>query len=129
MNELFESSCLSVISEENDKLRKEIERLNNDIKVLLKENENKEKVIKAQDNIIKEVREELNKIDSATYQGDTDKKTYYKYEQTRIQKLLEILDKVDKENNKTNGVMSVEELESYEPKNMAEQEYQDWFWD
>lgn len=44
-------------------------------------------------NIIKEVREELNKIDSATYQGDTDKKTYYKYEQTRIQKLLEILDK------------------------------------
>ena len=29
MNELFESSCLSVISEENDKLRKEIERLNN----------------------------------------------------------------------------------------------------
>jgi hypothetical protein len=48
---------------------------------------------------IKEVREELNKIDSATYQGDTDKKTYYKYEQTRIQKLLEILDKVgsDKE--------------------------------
>lgn len=48
-------------------------------------------------NIIKEVREELNKIDSATYQGDTDKKTYYKYEQTRIQKLLEILDKVNKE--------------------------------
>lgn len=47
------------------------------------------------DKIIKEVREELNKIDSATYQGDTDKKTYYKYEQTRIQKLLEILDKVD----------------------------------
>lgn len=43
--------------------------------------------------IIKEVREELNKIDSATYQGDTDKKTYYKYEQTRIQKILEILDK------------------------------------
>ena len=27
MRELFESSCLSVISEENDKLRKEIERL------------------------------------------------------------------------------------------------------
>ena len=41
---------------------KEIERLNNDIKVLLKENENKEKVIKAQDNIIKEVREYIKKI-------------------------------------------------------------------
>ena len=40
--------------------------------------------------------------------------------------LLEIL---DKENNKTNGVMPVEELEEYEPKNMAEQEYQDWFWE
>ena len=58
--------------EENIKMDLEIERLNS---------------------IIKEVREELNKIDSATYQGDTDKKTYYKYEQTRIQKLLEILDK------------------------------------
>ena len=41
---------------------KEIERLNNDIKVLLKENENKEKVIKAQDNIIKEVREYINSL-------------------------------------------------------------------
>ena len=38
---------------------KEIERLNNDIKELLKENSNKEKVIKAQDNIIKEVRGKL----------------------------------------------------------------------
>ena len=38
----------------------EIERLNNDIKVLLKENENKEKVIKAQDNIINEFEEWLN---------------------------------------------------------------------
>lgn len=53
--------------------------------------------IKYLKSIIKEVREELNKIDSATYQGDTDKKTYYKYEQTRIQKLLEILDKLNKE--------------------------------
>ena len=41
---------------------REIERLNNDIKVLLKENENKEKVIKAQDNIIKEVREYINSL-------------------------------------------------------------------
>lgn len=35
----------------------EIEILNQDIKTLLKENENKEKVIIKQDNIIKEVRE------------------------------------------------------------------------
>ena len=37
---------------ENEYLHKEIERLNNDIKVLLKENSNKEKVIIAQNNII-----------------------------------------------------------------------------
>ena len=39
---------------------------------------------------------------------------------------IEILDKKE---NKISEVMSVEELEKYEPKNMAEQEYQDWFWD
>ena len=45
-----------------DQQQQEIERLNNDIKELLKENGNKEKVIIAQDNIIKEVREYINKI-------------------------------------------------------------------
>ena len=45
--------------EENIKMDLEIERLNNEIKTLLKENGNKEKVIKAQDNIIKEVRERV----------------------------------------------------------------------
>jgi hypothetical protein len=35
----------------------------------------------------------------------------------------------NEEKHKIEEVMSVEELESYEPKNMAEQEYQDWFWD
>lgn len=44
MNELFESSCLSVISEENDKLRKEIERLNNIINELEKWLDKKEKL-------------------------------------------------------------------------------------
>ena len=48
-----------IFNELYDDATEEIERLNNDIKVLLKENENKEKVIKAQDNIIKEVRERL----------------------------------------------------------------------
>lgn len=51
-----------IFNELYDDATEEIERLNNDIKVLLKENENKEKVIKAQDNIIKEVREYINKI-------------------------------------------------------------------
>ena len=73
--------------EVEEEKNKEIERLNNDIKVLLKENENKEKVIKAQDNIIKEVREYINKIPTQPV--------------IRVFKkeLLEILDKVDKENN------------------------------
>ena len=44
MNELFESSCLSVISEENDKLRKEIERLKNIINELEKWLDKKEKL-------------------------------------------------------------------------------------
>ena len=39
---------------------KEIERLNNDIKILLKENENKEKVILKYDNIINELEKYLN---------------------------------------------------------------------
>ena len=39
--------------------------------------------------------------------------------------ILKILDKAI--NNKQ--VMPVEESEEYEPKNIAEQEYQDWFWD
>ena len=98
MNELFESSCLSVISEENDKLRKEIERLNNDIKVLLKENENKERVIKAQDNIIKEVREYIEKSKSKLPLGINDFtcEMVYSDEVVLANELLEIL---DKENN------------------------------
>lgn len=48
-----------IFNELYDDATEEIERLNNDIKELLKENENKEKVIKAQDNIIKEVRGKL----------------------------------------------------------------------
>ena len=56
------------LQEKND----EIERLNNDIKVLLKENENKEKVIKAQDNIIKEVREYIEyQLENLDFEEDT----------------------------------------------------------
>ena len=47
----------NIVDSELKEKDKEIERLNNDIKELLKENGNKEKVIKAQENIIKEVRE------------------------------------------------------------------------
>ena len=91
--EYLQRSCerkeeqITDLDSENFDLENEIERLNNDIKVLLKENENKEKVIKAQDNIIKEIREYINKIPTQPV--------------IRVFKkeLLEILDKVDKENN------------------------------
>ena len=68
------------VEEEKDR---EIERLNNEIKTLLKENGNKEKVIKAQDNIIKEVKEYMN----------TDKNCIPKHIKDYINNLL------DKENN------------------------------
>ena len=70
------------VEEEKDK---EIERLNNDIKELLKENSNKEKVIIAQDNIIKEVREYIG-ID------ENIKKSCDIYDVNGID-ILEILDK------------------------------------
>ena len=69
---------------------KEIERLNNDIKELLKENSNKEKVIIAQDNIIKEVREY---IEHAQNYGK--EKILY----INGNDILEILDKVEENNN------------------------------
>ena len=68
--------------------QEEIERLNNDIKELLKENENKEKVIKAQDNIIKEVREYI-EVCSRVVNNNTDVVCDY-------ESLMSIL---DKENN------------------------------
>ena len=58
----------------------EIERLNNDIKILLKENGNKEKVILKYDNIIKEA---IEYIESYIPNYDFDK--------TNLIKLLEIL--------------------------------------
>ena len=66
--------------------------------------------------IIKEVREYITKQVHRNQQ-------FYEMD---IENILEIL---DKENNKTKEVMSVEELEEYEPKNMVELEYQEWFWD
>ena len=67
---------------------KEIERLNNDIKILLQENGNKEKVIKAQDNIIKEVKEYIEEnLCYSTCDG-------MKYTIPSGKDILEILDKV-----------------------------------
>lgn len=68
----------------------EIERLNNDIKELFRENSNKEKVIIAQDNTIKEVREIFK-----DYGGKEDIVGYTMYNITgeMLLKLLEILDK------------------------------------
>lgn len=71
--------------------------------------------------VIKEVRELRKKL---SYQ-------YYEMGfEVDIPMMLKYLDEIlDKVSNKTNEVMPVEELEEYEPKSMAEQEYQDWFWD
>lgn len=69
-----------------DKLEKEIERLNNDIKELLKENSNKEKVIKIQDNIINKAIKKLEYYNS----GEA---LYY----VPIQNIIDILKGDDKE--------------------------------
>lgn len=75
-----------IFNELYDDATEEIERLNNDIKVLLKENGNKEKVIIAQDNIIKEVREYIEELaeDTEDYIGEIDRR--------RKVELLEILE-------------------------------------
>ena len=70
----------------------EFDRLNNDIKILLKENGNKEKVIIKQDNIIKEVREYI-KENTLNYYTDIEE-TNEEFELIcDPQELLEILDK------------------------------------
>lgn len=76
--------------DEEQELIDEIERLNNDIKALFKENSNKEKVIIAQDNIIKEVRECINRY-------AIENEDYSKIYNNEEKELLGILDKVDKE--------------------------------
>ena len=73
---------------------KEIEKLNNDIKELLKENENKEKVIKAQDSIIKEVRKWLNKtIFYFDFEKEVTSHTFELLYTAQGQELSRILDK------------------------------------
>jgi hypothetical protein len=67
MCDVGEKGTKAFITEEGvDNLLKKIDRLNNDIKTLLKENEAKEKVIKKQDYVINELEKELNK-DYETY--------------------------------------------------------------
>ena len=92
-----------IFNELYDDATEEIERLNNDIKELLKENENKEKVIKAQDNIIKEVREYIHKncISSDEWTDldfchfiPTGKIIYKQLTPKKVKELLQILDKV-----------------------------------
>ena len=61
---------IPILVEALEEANKEIERLNNDIKVLLKENGNKEKVIIAQDNIIKEFEDFITNVDSHINLGD-----------------------------------------------------------
>lgn len=60
-NYLFWKASINYIKREGE-LEQEIERLNNDIKELLKENGNKEKVIIKQDNIIGKAIEYIKQI-------------------------------------------------------------------
>ena len=79
----------NVIEDKNIELVIEIEKLDNDIKELLKENENKEKVIKAQDSIIKEVREEVRIYEEQSNDGATNELDNYVF----VQRLKNVLDK------------------------------------
>lgn len=91
MKELFESSYLSIMTEENDKLRKEIDRLNNIIDEL-------EKDIK-EDN--QKAREYMKKVEqSGMCQGDYP--VHYYYADKRIdltEKYLERLKELKGDNN------------------------------
>lgn len=88
LNEFDKASQRCLV--EVQSLNREIERLNNDIKVLLKENENKEKVIKAQDNIINELEKEsyLGMLENQN-NNDYSKGLYtaYKYINDKIKEL------------------------------------------
>ena len=72
---------------------KEIERLHNDIKELLKENGNKEKVIKAQDSIIKEVRYYIVTHKLYKFKYDNEELFEIVTDKKAKDELLEILDK------------------------------------
>jgi uncharacterized protein YllA (UPF0747 family) len=63
-----------IFNELYDDATEEIERLNNDIKELLKENSNKEKVIIAQDNIINEFDKWLLGEQMMFYKGSDDER-------------------------------------------------------
>lgn len=87
--------------------------------IVTEEISNLELEIERLNSIIKEVRECINHF-------AIENEDYSKIYNDEEKELLEILDKA---NSKIKEIMPVEELEEYEPKNMAEQEYQDWFWD
>ena len=61
--------CNKDTCEEIRTLKQENQRLNNDIKILLKENEAKEKVIIKYDNILNELKEELEKKNKKYWQS------------------------------------------------------------
>ena len=113
---------------DNANYQKEIERLN-------KESEQLRTALNSKESTIKEAREYIHKncilsdewtdLDFCNF-IPTGKITYKQLTSKKVKGLLKIL---DKENNETNEVISVEELEKYEPKNMAELEYQEWFWE
>ena len=67
----------------------EIERLNNDIKILLKENENKEKVIIKQNNIIEELEKWLKEENEYSDYKDVFYREHMGYVLDKIQELKE----------------------------------------
>lgn len=88
MKELFESSYLSAMGEENERLRKEIERLNNEKESFKKLYKIELEVSSNLDNIINEVREYLKEDINGNYFKRYDDEVYKMCEE-----LLEILDK------------------------------------
>ena len=92
-NVIYPTMVIRTQAETIELQEKEIERLNNDIKELLKENGNKEKVIIAQDNIIKEAKEEIEYFELQAKHLDDN----IYLDEKLTNKLLEILDKVGEE--------------------------------
>ncbi len=86
-NDLLSRSQYKILLDYITNLQKEIDRLNNDIKTSLKENEAKEKVIKKQDYVINELEKWL-----IEYRTFIDIPDYY--EEGIIDCLDEVLDKL-----------------------------------
>ena len=114
MKELLESSYLNIMSEENDRLRKEIERLNNIINEFEKYLEETKGIYEEYTCAIKKLKE----LKGLELTVNDKKQVKWLKEEFKV--------RVDKP--RKGEVVSLEELESYLPQNTIEEEYDDWFW-